>query len=242
MCLRNNPLYHAGAVAFSVSAGIPKVGVLLESVWNMNDSCRFQLRSPESLKNMEKTTKTQEIKWVSFYREKCCQFFDQNSLLCVCVCVWIQRLNSFKSSLYIALTHRTESKPELVKTEMGPPPSPASTCSDTSSIASSASLPYSMSAPLLLFLSLNPKLSQQHSSLDFPLCLSGTKPISASLCALISPLTLKQMVRRLLSARFFPLPVCLWSEYGQLTVHTAEHLVAFLPLYHMNHTASCVDN
>ncbi|KAK7885986.1 hypothetical protein WMY93_025607 [Mugilogobius chulae] len=98
VCLRSNPLYHAGAVAFSVNAGIPKVGVLLESVWNMNDSCRFQLRSPESLKSMEKTTKTQEIK--------------------------------------------TESKPELVKTEMGPPPSPASTCSDTSSIASSASLPY----------------------------------------------------------------------------------------------------
>lgn len=66
MCLRNNPLYHAGAVAFSVSVGIPKVGVLLESVWNMNDSCRFQLRSPESLKTMEKTTKTQEIKCVHF--------------------------------------------------------------------------------------------------------------------------------------------------------------------------------
>lgn len=62
VCLRNNPLYHAGAVAFSVNAGIPKVGLLLESVWNMNDSCRFQLRSPESLKNMDKTTKTQEIK------------------------------------------------------------------------------------------------------------------------------------------------------------------------------------
>lgn len=70
MCLRSNPLYHAGAVAFSVSAGIPKVGVLLESVWNMNDSCRFQLRSPESLKNMEKTTKTQEIKSVSICEGK----------------------------------------------------------------------------------------------------------------------------------------------------------------------------
>lgn len=43
----------------------------------------------------------------------------------------------------LVLVVRTESKPELVKTEMGPPPSPASTCSDTSSIASSASLPYS---------------------------------------------------------------------------------------------------
>lgn len=60
MCLRNNPLYHAGAVAFSISAGIPKVGVLMESVWNMNDSCRFQLRSPESLKSMDKASKTTE--------------------------------------------------------------------------------------------------------------------------------------------------------------------------------------
>ncbi|MBZ3874097.1 E3 ubiquitin-protein ligase UBR5 [Sciurus carolinensis] len=98
VCLRNNPLYHAGAVAFSISAGIPKVGVLMESVWNMNDSCRFQLRSPESLKSMEKASKTTETK--------------------------------------------PESKQEPVKTEMGPPPSPASTCSDASSIASSASMPY----------------------------------------------------------------------------------------------------
>ncbi|KAK7812681.1 hypothetical protein U0070_016151 [Myodes glareolus] len=98
VCLRNNPLYHAGAVAFSISAGIPKVGVLMESVWNMNDSCRFQLRSPESLKSLEKASKTLETK--------------------------------------------PESKQEPVKTEMGPPPSPASTCSDASSIASSASMPY----------------------------------------------------------------------------------------------------
>lgn len=63
VCLRNNPLYHAGAVAFSVNAGVPKVGVLLESVWNMNDSCRFQLRSPESLKSMEKSAKAQETKY-----------------------------------------------------------------------------------------------------------------------------------------------------------------------------------
>ncbi|KAJ7338019.1 hypothetical protein JRQ81_010545 [Phrynocephalus forsythii] len=98
VCLRNNPLYHAGAVAFSISAGIPKVGVLMESVWNMNDSCRFQLRSPESLKNMDKANKITEAK--------------------------------------------PESKQEPVKTEMGPPPSPASTCSDASSIASSASMPY----------------------------------------------------------------------------------------------------
>ncbi|OBS75009.1 hypothetical protein A6R68_14463, partial [Neotoma lepida] len=40
------------------------------------------------------------------------------------------------------ITVGTQSKQEPVKTEMGPPPSPASTCSDASSIASSASMPY----------------------------------------------------------------------------------------------------
>lgn len=57
------------------------MGVLLESVWNMNDSCRFQLRSPESLKNMEKTTKTQEIKLVSVYfKAKAAKFLDMNMM------------------------------------------------------------------------------------------------------------------------------------------------------------------
>ncbi|XP_048881123.1 E3 ubiquitin-protein ligase UBR5-like isoform X6 [Brienomyrus brachyistius] len=121
VCLRNNPLYHVGTVAFSVSSGIPKVGVLLESVWNMNDSCRFQLRSPESLRNMEKSSKTQEAK--------------------------------------------ADSKLDLLKTEMGPPPSPASTCSDTSSIASSASLPYKRrrSTPA-------PKEEEKLNEEQWPLC------------------------------------------------------------------------
>lgn len=155
MCLRSNPLYHAGAVAFSVSAGIPKVGVLLESVWNMNDSCRFQLRSPESLKNMEKTTKTQEIKSVSFCVEK------KNTPLQFVYILKLSRGGYHESKkvyfTVLSFLRRTESKPELVKTEMGPPPSPASTCSDTSSIASSASLPYSTLACLLHFFSFHLK-------------------------------------------------------------------------------------
>lgn len=81
--MRNNPLYHAGAVAFSVSAGIPKVGVLLESVWNMNDSCRFQLRSPESLKTMEKTAKTQEIKLVQFLSDRILLIKSKSSIITI---------------------------------------------------------------------------------------------------------------------------------------------------------------
>lgn len=60
-------------------------------------------------------------------------------------------MNKWKNISLFAFLLRTESKPELVKTEMGPPPSPASTCSDTSSIASSASLPYSKLARVLPF-------------------------------------------------------------------------------------------
>uniref|UniRef100_UPI00358E0F24 E3 ubiquitin-protein ligase UBR5-like isoform X5 n=1 Tax=Myxine glutinosa TaxID=7769 RepID=UPI00358E0F24 len=99
VCMRNNPVYQAGAVAFSVSSGVPKVGVLQESVWNMNDCSRFRLCSPEGVKALDRIGKPQE-------------------------------------------SSRLEPKQDNVKTDMGPPPSPASTCSDTSSIASSASLPY----------------------------------------------------------------------------------------------------
>lgn len=41
VCLRNNFFYYVGVVVFLISVGIFKVGVLMELVWNMNDSCRF---------------------------------------------------------------------------------------------------------------------------------------------------------------------------------------------------------
>lgn len=67
-------------------------------------------------------------------------------------------MNKWNNVSLFAFLLRTESKPELVKTEMGPPPSPASTCSDTSSIASSASLPYSKLACVLPFFLLTPQV------------------------------------------------------------------------------------
>uniref|UniRef100_S4RBG7 Ubiquitin protein ligase E3 component n-recognin 5 n=1 Tax=Petromyzon marinus TaxID=7757 RepID=S4RBG7_PETMA len=103
VCMRNNPVYQAGAVAFSVSSGVPKVGVLQESVWNMNDCCRFRVCSPDGLRALDRLAKASDTK--------------------------------------------SEQKQDNVRTEMGPPPSPASTCSDTSSIASSASLPYKRKRP-----------------------------------------------------------------------------------------------
>lgn len=90
------------------------------------------------------------------------------------------------SILFFCPLPRAESKPELVKTEMGPPPSPASTCSDTSSIASSASLPYSMSTP-------PPPLSRCYLK---PLSLHAQTQFL--LAGPVTPLTLKQMAQCLL--------------------------------------------
>jgi len=62
--MRNNPVYQAGAVAFSVSSGVPKVGVLQESVWNMNDCSRFRLCSPEGVKALDRLGKAQESRYI----------------------------------------------------------------------------------------------------------------------------------------------------------------------------------
>lgn len=46
VCLRSSPIYHIGAVGFTVSAdGIPKVGQLMKAAWSMNDTCRFKIKT-----------------------------------------------------------------------------------------------------------------------------------------------------------------------------------------------------
>lgn len=33
-------MYHPGALAFSTSGGVPKIGQLLNAAWNLSDTCR----------------------------------------------------------------------------------------------------------------------------------------------------------------------------------------------------------
>ncbi|KAL3890879.1 hypothetical protein ACJMK2_003152 [Sinanodonta woodiana] len=44
VCLRNSPMFHAGALAFTTIDGVPKVGQLLESAWSLSDNCRFRIK------------------------------------------------------------------------------------------------------------------------------------------------------------------------------------------------------
>ncbi|CAG0886409.1 unnamed protein product [Darwinula stevensoni] len=47
VCLQVSPIYHAGAIGFTISSGKPKVGQLLNSAWSFSDTCSFEVLSPE---------------------------------------------------------------------------------------------------------------------------------------------------------------------------------------------------
>ena len=43
VCLRSCPLYHPGSIGFNISSGIPLMGQLMESAWNLDEKCRFKV-------------------------------------------------------------------------------------------------------------------------------------------------------------------------------------------------------
>lgn len=43
VCMKNSPVCQIGAIGFTISNGVPKVGQLQNSAWNLTDVCRFKL-------------------------------------------------------------------------------------------------------------------------------------------------------------------------------------------------------
>lgn len=43
VCMKNSPMYQPGAIGFTISNGVPKVGQLLNSAWDLTDTCRFKI-------------------------------------------------------------------------------------------------------------------------------------------------------------------------------------------------------
>ena len=48
VCMKTNPLYHPGAIAFNLTGSVPKVGQLMASAWSWSDVCRFQLKKKQT--------------------------------------------------------------------------------------------------------------------------------------------------------------------------------------------------
>ncbi|CAK9828628.1 E3 ubiquitin-protein ligase hyd [Anthophora retusa] len=43
VCMKNSPIYHPGAIGFTIANGIPKVGQLLSAAWNLDATYRFKI-------------------------------------------------------------------------------------------------------------------------------------------------------------------------------------------------------
>ncbi|XP_022901003.2 E3 ubiquitin-protein ligase hyd isoform X2 [Onthophagus taurus] len=43
VCMKNSPMYQAGALGFTVMAGVPKVGQLQNAAWSLTDTCSFKI-------------------------------------------------------------------------------------------------------------------------------------------------------------------------------------------------------
>ncbi|XP_054724980.1 E3 ubiquitin-protein ligase UBR5-like isoform X2 [Uloborus diversus] len=48
VCMRNSPMYHSGALAFTNSGNVPRVGQLMSAAWNLTDTCHFKILPPGS--------------------------------------------------------------------------------------------------------------------------------------------------------------------------------------------------
>lgn len=112
--MKKCPIYQTGSIGFTCANGIPKVGQLLNSVWDFNDMCRFKILNVVSNVGQEKSSSS----GVSVEK-------DLSKTAAVPVA---------SSSKSVAVSSNKESNDRI---DMPPPPSPASsTCSDTGSVTS----------------------------------------------------------------------------------------------------------
>ncbi|XP_055677423.1 E3 ubiquitin-protein ligase hyd isoform X6 [Lutzomyia longipalpis] len=122
VCMKNSPMYMPGAIGFTISNGVPKVGQLLNAAWEFADTCRFKLvavpQQPTNSGNATGILTSNELKDLpksSGSGVNQAQSSSSNS--------------SSKSG--------NNPKETADRMDMPPPPSPASsTCSDTGSVTS----------------------------------------------------------------------------------------------------------
>lgn len=57
VCMKNSPMYQPGALAFTVLAGVPKIGQLQNAAWTLNDTCTFKIVPVPPTPSSEKSTR-----------------------------------------------------------------------------------------------------------------------------------------------------------------------------------------
>lgn len=54
--MRSSPMYHPGALAFSTSGGVHKIGQLMTAAWNLSDTCRFKIIPPGGVNSRDSSS------------------------------------------------------------------------------------------------------------------------------------------------------------------------------------------
>lgn len=115
--MKKCPIYQTGSIGFTCTNGIPKVGQLINSVWDFSDVCRMKILNIGSALGTDKNQATVALN--SLEKE-------------ISKTTSAQPTTSSKSSQITST-----SKESNDRIDMPPPPSPASsTCSDTGSVNS----------------------------------------------------------------------------------------------------------
>ncbi len=124
VCMKSAPVFHAGAIGFTLVNGVPKVGVLLEDAWKLTDVCRFRVKSPQ-VGSAASTPATKNL-FLSVAASA-----QPSEAVHALTCPYAQAAAAVAAQAAAELEHPPLS--DSGATEMPPPPSPASsTCSDQS--------------------------------------------------------------------------------------------------------------
>ncbi|GAB0097413.1 E3 ubiquitin-protein ligase hyd [Sergentomyia squamirostris] len=119
VCMKNSPMYMPGAIGFTISNGVPKVGQLLNAAWEFADTCRFKLVAVPLPTNAAGTLTSNDLKDL-----------PKSSGSGV-------NQSQGSGSNSTSKSGNNPNKETADRMDMPPPPSPASsTCSDTGSVTS----------------------------------------------------------------------------------------------------------
>ncbi|EAT42542.1 AAEL005930-PA [Aedes aegypti] len=123
VCMKNSPMYQHGAIGFTISNGVPKVGQLLNAAWDLTNICRFKLISMSTL--------SQQLGLVTGTSSNA-------PLGNLAPCAEKEKPQSSSGTSSSKQSSGGSNKETADRLDMPPPPSPASsTCSDTGSVSNS---------------------------------------------------------------------------------------------------------
>lgn len=124
VCLKNGPSFGDGAVGFTTKDGIPRVGRLTMSAWNITDTCNFKIIQPTDKKTPQTTTTTQASETKSQVSQRIKKMLGAQPL------DFSGNVSDDQAPPSPGIS-KNLSQPSSERSEMPPPPSPASsTCSE----------------------------------------------------------------------------------------------------------------